>query len=98
MSLKYTGLWVRAFAVITICDGNNQPVSGAIVYGAWSGLTNDSDLGQTDTSGTVTVSSDKVRNPKSGSQFTFAVTNVELSGWIYDSASNIETSDSINIP
>lgn len=98
VNLKYTGPQVRAQAAITIFDENGQPVPNATVSGVWSGSTSDSDSGSTDSNGQVTLESDRVRNPASGSQFTFTVTDVVLDGWIYDSASNIETSDSISIP
>ncbi|MDP3789667.1 MAG: glycoside hydrolase family 2 TIM barrel-domain containing protein, partial [Candidatus Omnitrophota bacterium] len=98
MNLGYRGLFINGVATITVYDENNQPVPGVIVSGSWSGLTSDSDSGQTDSSGTVRLDSDKVRSPQRGSQFTLTVTNIVLSGWTYDSAANIETSDSISIP
>jgi hypothetical protein len=43
----------------------------------------------------VTLESNKIRNAVSGvTTFTFTVDGVTLSGWAYDPASNVETSDS----
>ncbi|MBU4377027.1 MAG: hypothetical protein KKD29_06095 [Candidatus Omnitrophica bacterium] len=102
MNLEYTTVrrttYVKAQATITVYDENDQPVNGATVYGSWSGLTGDTDSGIANVEGAVVLSSDKVKSPQSGAQFTFTVTNIELSGWIYDSALNVETSDSISIP
>jgi len=98
MSLKYAGPNVSALATVTVYDADSQPIAGATVYGVWSGLTSDSDSGITDVSGRVTVESGKVRNPGSGSAYTFTVTDVVLNGYVYDQAANAETSDSILVP
>ena len=98
MSLVYSGPLVRAQAVVTVYDENDQPVNGAVVYGSWSGLTGDTDSGIANVEGVVALSSDKIRSPQSGSQFTFTVTNIELADRVYDPASDVEISDSISIP
>ncbi len=86
-----------ALATVTIADANDSPVAGATVAGYWSGATSDSDYGTTDTAGRVTLVSDGIRRPASGTTFTFTVTNVVLSGWIYTPEANTETSDSITV-
>ncbi|MDP3790175.1 MAG: hypothetical protein Q8R48_07230, partial [Candidatus Omnitrophota bacterium] len=98
LSLTYSGPFVTANAVVTIYDESGQPASGATVSGVWSGLASDSDIGTTNSSGQVTLISNKARNAKSGQQFTFTVSDVALGGHIYDYAANVETSDSISIP
>lgn len=98
MTLKKTGISYYALATITIVDAADSPVAGAIVSGKWSGATSDSDTGTTNSNGQVTVRSNSVRRPRSGTTFTFTVNNVVLTGWVYDSASNVETSDSITVP
>lgn len=98
MALKKTGTSYYALATITIVDAADSPVAGATVSGKWSGATSDSDTGTTNSNGQVTVWSNSVRRPRSGTTFTFTVNNVVLSGWVYDSASNLETSDSITVP
>lgn len=98
MALKKSGVSYYARATITIVDAAGNPVAGASVLGKWSGATSDSDTGKTNGSGQVTVQSNSVRRASSGTTFTFTVNNVVLSGWVYDSASNAETSDSVKVP
>jgi hypothetical protein len=95
MSLKQQGPWTNAVATVTIVDSTDTPVSGATVYGHWSGLTSDSDSDITDGNGQVELSSDKLRNP-SGT-FTFCVDDVVLSGGTYDPDANVETCDNITV-
>ncbi|NOY39795.1 MAG: S8 family serine peptidase [Nitrospirae bacterium] len=87
-----------ALATVTVADANGAPVAGATVSGYWSGATSDSDYGTTDAAGKVTLVSDGVRRPASGTTFTFTVSNVTLNGWIYNPDANNETSDSITVP
>jgi subtilisin len=88
---------VTIFAVDT--DGNplSSPVEGATVYGTWSGATSDSDSGVTDANGEVSLESNKVKNPSSGTTFIFTVDNVEKAGWTCDWKISV-TSESIKIP
>jgi len=94
----FYNVFTYASATVTIVDATGKPVSGAKVSGHWSGATSDTDSGVTSSSGQVTLQSNWVVRPPSGTTFTFIVDNVVLSGWIYDSAANIETSDSIKVP
>ena len=57
-------------------------MEGATVVGRWSGLTGDSDSGLTDSSGQVSLSSNKLKNA-SGGTFTFTVTDVTKVGLDY---------------
>jgi len=98
MGLKTAGINTSALATVTIVDSNGSPVEGVIVSGHWSSATTDSDSGVTDVNGQVTLESDKVKRAASGTTFTFTVDNVELSGWTYDSAANVQISDSITVP
>jgi hypothetical protein len=70
-------------------------IEGATVYGDWSGSTTESQSGDTGPDGKVTLESSKVKN---GGTFTFTVTNVVASGYTYNPALNVETSDSITAP
>jgi subtilisin family serine protease len=81
MALKKAGPNVNAVATITVVDGAGIPVAGATVSGQWSGLTSDSDVGTTDTSGGITLQSNKIKNPVG--TFTFTVDSVVKSGWTY---------------
>jgi len=98
MALKTNGAYKYATATVTVVDTSGNPVSGARVYGHWSGATSDSDSGLTNSSGQVSLTSNPVKKPRSGTTFTFTVDNIQLSGWTYDSASNVITTNSIKIP
>jgi PKD repeat protein len=87
--------FVWALAKVTIVDAKGVPVEGATVYGHWEVATTDSDSGITDANGQVLLTSDSVKNPPSRTTFVFVVDNVVLSGWTYNPAANVETSDSI---
>jgi hypothetical protein len=67
------------------------------VCGHWEDATTDSDVGMTDASGQVTLQSNYLWKPPSGTTFTFVVDDVVKDGWIYDNSANVETSDSISV-
>ena len=91
--------FINAIATVTIVDASDNPVGGAIVSGSWSDTTSDSDSGVTDVDGKVSLQSDKVKKPPSGTTFTFTVADVTKDGWTYDPSANVvETSDSIEVP
>ena len=98
VTLRRDGNYTRAQAVMTILDANGAPVAGAFVSGHWSGATSDTDSGTTNTSGQLTEQSNRVRRPPTGTTYTFTVDNVVRSGWTYDAAANVETSDSAQVP
>ncbi len=87
------GFWIyrQVRATILITDSTGNPVSGAKVTGNWSGAYNKT--GVSATTGIDGKASFKSKW-RSGT-FTFTVTDVSKSGWIYDSSQNKETSDSI---
>ena len=86
-----------AVATVTIVDENETPVEGAVVSGHWSGATKDTDSGVIDANGQISLESKKVKNPKTGTTFTFTVDNVIKAGWTYDSEGFV-TSKSITAP
>ncbi len=88
--------FTTAAAAVTVVDASDNRVSGATVSGHWTGLTSDTDSGATDANGVVILKSDAVRSASGA--FTFTVTGVAKDGWTYDSAANVETSDSIAVP
>jgi subtilisin len=98
MLLKIKGSLVNAIANVIIADKNDVPVGGATVSGHWSGATSDVDSGVTNASGIVSLESNKVKKPKSGTKFTFTVDKVTKEGWTYDPSANLETSDSKIVP
>jgi fibronectin type 3 domain-containing protein len=98
MALKTSGTYRYATATVTVVNASGKAVSGAKVSGHWSGATSNSGSGSTNSSGQVTLTSNLVRRPPSGTTFTFTVDNIQLSGWTYDSASNVITTNSIKVP
>ncbi len=94
MSGKKTGNNRSATAVVTIKDTVGNFVSGATVYGIWSGATTGSVSGTTGANGTVSFQSASIK--KAGT-FTFTVNNVTKSGYTYNPSLNIETSDSVTV-
>jgi subtilisin family serine protease len=101
MDIKTAGRNTAGVATVTIVDANNNPVFGVTVYGYWSGATSDTDSGLTDGNGLVTMTSDFVkRGKKDTSQltFTFNIEDVELTGFSYNPAEDVETSDSVTSP
>jgi len=95
MSYKKSGSAYTAKATVTVVDDGNVAVSGATVYGAWSGAWTGNVNGVTDATGKVTLSSGSV---KGGGTFTFTVTNIVKTGNTYDPSKNVETSDTITLP
>jgi len=93
MALKKTGINTSALATVTIVGTDGIPVVGATVSGQWSGATSDTDYGVTNSDGQVTLQSNNVKRAPSGTVFTFTVNSVDLSGWSYDPAANLETND-----
>ncbi len=95
---RYQGWNYYVTATVTIVDNTGSSVEDATVYGNWSDATTDSDSGTTDASGKVTLQSDSVWKPESGTTFTFCVTDVEKTDWQYNSSANVETCNSTSVP
>lgn len=106
MSYRMKGSWYVAQAAVTVDiddDGQGGDIKGATVYGNWhynaSGQGGGSVIaeaeGVVNPSGKVTVESPRV---KDGGLFTFEVTDIVKEGLVYWPDSNVETSDSIEIP
>jgi hypothetical protein len=91
--VQRAGKSYRGVVTVTIIDSTSgQPVVGATVQGDFSGVFNQSLSAVTDSSGrAVLSSSSKERLPFS---YTFTVTGVSATGYLYQAANNIETSDS----
>jgi PKD repeat protein len=93
MSLvKVNATRYRGQAVVTVVDAAGKPVSGVVVNGTWSGLVTGTARGTTDSKGARTFQSAYSASPGT---FTFTVTGLARSGYTYDAAANVETSDSI---
>ena len=73
---------------LTVLDANNNPVSGAVVSGTWSGLVSGNGSATTNASGQAVIDSPKTK--KSGST-TFTVSSVTKSGYSYNAATSVTT-------
>jgi PKD repeat protein len=93
MSLVAARGGTRAHAKVAIVDEQGAPRPGAVVTGSWTGPKASTVSGTTAADGTVELVSNKA---KGALTYTFTVTNVTTSGSTYDSAKNVETSDSIS--
>jgi photosystem II stability/assembly factor-like uncharacterized protein/Tfp pilus assembly protein PilX len=82
-------------ATVWIKDDGGADVSGALVTGDWSGAVSEMAMGTTGGDGTVFFESSDVNG---GGTYTFTVTDVTKSGYLYNPALNVETSDSITVP
>ena len=91
ISVSKKGSNYDATTVITIFDTFNQPVANAAVGISWSGVVSGTDSGTTGSDGTVQFKSPRIRNT---GPFTVTVTDVTHATYTYDSALNIETTDS----
>jgi hypothetical protein len=80
-----------------VVNEKGQAISGARVYGTWSGAATDSDSGLTSSTGKVALSSNIVRKV-SGQSFTFTITNIELEGFAYDAGANVAGSGTVTVP
>lgn len=83
-----------ARAVVTVRDNQGNPVSGAGVKGAWSGLVTGGGTKTTNAEGRAVFNSKKTN--KKGT-ITITVTGVSAAGYIYNPSQNVETQDSISI-
>jgi len=82
-----------ATAVVTIVNETGIPVQDANVSGHWSGATSDSNSGETNTTGTVSLDSDTVK-VQSGDIFTFTVDDVKHSDFTYNATASVIPSNS----
>jgi len=74
---------------ITALDQNNQPVSGVVVTGGWSGAKTGTASCTTGSNGACSVATG---NMNSGTSVTFSATNLAKDGYIYNSSANTVSS------
>ncbi|MBN1422274.1 MAG: alkaline phosphatase [Planctomycetes bacterium] len=95
MTLIPTGKNTKGEATVTL----SEAVAGATVTGTWllnGELLQEGAFSTADDSGVAVIASPPMK-VKTGDVFTFQVTDVTLTGYAYDSASNQETQDSITV-
>jgi serine protease len=74
-----------ATVTITAFDQDNQPVSGVVVTGSWSGAKTGTASCTTGSNGACSVATGSM---KTGTSVTFSVTNLAKDGYIYNSSAN----------
>jgi len=102
LTLSYTKnrTSVYATAKVRVVDASGNPVSRATVTAYWSynGVTK-TVKASTNTQGYVTFRSPTLRNGQNGLTFSFYVTSINKTGWIYDPAENeVEPCATISVP
>jgi len=92
LSLNARG--TQAITRVSVLNGLGEPVEGADVGGAWSGIITKGDTARTtDGSGTAVFYSARSRD---SGQVTFCVSSVEASGFSHDESADVELCDSIS--
>ena len=86
-TLVRTNAW-KATVTITVRDAGGLAVSGAVVTGTWSGGTTGTATCTTGTNGTCSVATGNIKTTKPS--VTLSVTNIVKSGYVYDSAANVD--------
>ncbi|MBD3334918.1 MAG: PKD domain-containing protein, partial [Candidatus Eisenbacteria bacterium] len=84
---KIAGPNHSGLCTVTVFDGTEAPVSGAAVFATATGPVGGDFSGTTGEDGTVEFETRKTRNPGSD-EWCFEVTNVSLSGYVYDAGGN----------
>jgi len=82
-------------ARITVLDSSGKTVSGARVNGAWSGVISGNVSALTNSQGVITFTSSRTTSKGTA---TFTVTGLSKTGFAYNPALNLESSDSITLP
>jgi hypothetical protein len=95
MGSRSQGPFYYGQATVWIKDDGGADVSGALVTGEWTGAVTETAMGTTGGDGTVFFESSRVNG---GGTYTFTVTDVSKSGYVYNPALNMETFDSITAP
>ncbi len=87
---------IAAKDVVLIKDDTGFPVDGALVLASYSGPTSGTISGVTGSNGTVTLTTNKTRNPIGS--WCFTVTDVQVTGKTYNRTANIVTSQCEGVP
>ena len=95
---QFGGWRTFATAEVLVHDQVGSPASGVLVEGHWEGATSDSDSRTTGSSGRVTLRSNVLRKPPSGTTFTFVVDGLSKDDFTYNAGDNVETEDSVAVP
>ncbi len=100
--LSVSVTWVKStfttgyfLATIKVGDVNEKPISNVVVSVTSSGLTSGSTTATTNAQGIVTIKSPILSSSATGTE-TFTITNLVLSGYLYNSANNTVSSGSLS--
>jgi subtilisin len=96
VSVVKIGTRTSATATVAVTDLNGAKVSSVSVKGHWAGGASGSVSGLTNSIGKVTFST-SVKNAAIGSTFTFVVDSLSKTGYTYNAARNLESSDSAKL-
>lgn len=94
-SWGWRGSWCKVTAIVTVSDRSGAPVDDAVVTAQWSGAYRRTVSARTNSDGEAVFATAWIRN---GGVFQLEVTDVAKTDWLYDSSSNAETTDSIEVP
>ena len=94
---RFGGWRTSARATVQVFDNLGNPVDGVLVQGHWEQATTDTDQGTTDSPGKVTLESNTLRKPPSGTTFVFVVDSLTRDGWTHDQNADKETQDSVTV-
>jgi hypothetical protein len=94
MGFRTQGPFYFGQATVWIKDDWGVDIAGALVMGDWSGAVSETAMGTTGGDGKIFFESPR----NGGGTYTFTVTGVSKSGYVYNPTLNVETSDSITVP
>ena len=100
--LSVSVTWVKStfttgyfLATIKVGDVNEKPISNVVVSVTSSGLASGSTTATTNAQGIVTIKSPTLSSSATGTE-TFTITNLVLSGYLYNSANNTVSAGSLS--
>ena len=94
-AFKIAGPKYYSTAAVLVTDLAGKPIPNATVAGAWSGLVKATVTLKTDSTGVARSTS---ASTATKGTFTFTVSKITMTGYVYNATKNIETKDSIVNP
>ncbi|MBI4338494.1 MAG: S8 family serine peptidase [Chloroflexi bacterium] len=92
---QFRGWKTWAEVSVKVVDASGAPVAGVTVAGNWSSATTGSASATTGADGVARFSSAILRRPAAGTTFTFTVTDLGKSGYVYDPLADVKKSVSV---
>jgi hypothetical protein len=94
LTIKGKNRVCRVTSVVKALNQDGMAAAGTTLTGVWSGAFSRTDTATADSSGNAIF---RTSNVNGCGTFNFRVSNMSLTGYTYDSAANVETSDTITI-